>query len=156
MGMTLRKRLFVENYKACKNATKAARDAGYSEKSSSDAGHRLLKDKEISKIIADWEKEVLEAPSKIRSRITQEVYELEAWETYLKEDRKDVKFKYFEIFGKSRGFLKMDGDSGVPSVSINFIGSELSFHLPGKEAKTEPAQLITAKISDNSHAKKHN
>lgn len=51
MSLTKKQRLFIENYLTCFNATKAARDAGYSEKTAHSQGHRLLRHAEVAEAI---------------------------------------------------------------------------------------------------------
>jgi len=52
-NMTVRQARFVEQYLISGNATQAAIDAGYSEKTAYSQGHRLLKNVEIQKAIAE-------------------------------------------------------------------------------------------------------
>ena len=47
MGLTVRRRVFVEEYLRCWNASEAARRAGYSERSAYAQGCRLLKNAEV-------------------------------------------------------------------------------------------------------------
>jgi len=46
-----KKQKFTKEYAKCGNATKAARLAGYSEKTAKSAGNRLLKDKAVKKAL---------------------------------------------------------------------------------------------------------
>ena len=53
MALSLKRAAFVREYTVDLNATKAAERAGYSPKTAYSQGHRLLKDAEIQRAIAD-------------------------------------------------------------------------------------------------------
>ena len=50
--------LFVQHYILTRNATEAARSAGYSEKSAHNQGYRLLQDSEVQQRVYDAEQEM--------------------------------------------------------------------------------------------------
>lgn len=53
MGLNSKQKLFVKHYRIHQNATKAAKAAGYSKKTSYSIGQRLLKNVEIRKMLKD-------------------------------------------------------------------------------------------------------
>lgn len=59
--LTHKQRLFIDEYLQTKNATEAAKKAGYSEKTSGSLGHRLLHTPEIKKEIDKQLDEIHEA-----------------------------------------------------------------------------------------------
>ena len=153
--LTLRKKLFIENYKAVKNASEAARLAGYSPKSCGDAGHRLLKDEEIKRTLAVWEQEELDKPRLIREKISREVYEKTAWER--SEELRAVKkfelaFKYFELYGKARGYVQSEDATKNDTPLIHLIAKELKLVLPGRETPEKEASTTTGS-GNNSETK---
>lgn len=52
MSLTKKRKIFVEHYLSCWNASEAARKAGYSERSAGAIGHELLKNPEVNDEIA--------------------------------------------------------------------------------------------------------
>lgn len=123
--LTLRKRAFIAHYKAVKNASMAAKLAGYSPKSCGDAGHRLLKDPEIAHILKEWERDEIEKPARIVREITQDIYASKAYENYENQTLKpDLRHKYFELFGKVRGFLNSEVPGAINIYAL--IGADIS------------------------------
>lgn len=131
--LTLRKKLFIDNYKIHKNASKAAKLAGYSSKSAGETGQRLLRDKDVSGLISQWESEESSRLSNIRSRITQEVFEAEAWKNYEAEVKSELRIKWLDLFGRVRGFF----NSELNNLQVNLlaiISAELNVAPPAASA----------------------
>lgn len=150
--LTLRKRLFIENYKTCKSATEAAKLAGYSPKSAHAQGCTLLKDVDIAKALKAWEEEELARPREIRNRITQEVYESTAWDRQEKlSDKPELQHKYFELYGKTRGFFQTESNVNVNVLSV--LSDELkALSLARKSGRAVGVENIASALSAENSA----
>ena len=69
-GPTDKEKAFVENYLACFNATKAARDAGYSKKSARSTGRENLQKPYIRALIASRLKEAAMEADEVLARLS--------------------------------------------------------------------------------------
>jgi phage terminase small subunit len=69
-GFTPKQQRFIDEYVLCLNATKAAKRAGYSEKTSYSIGQRLLKDVEIKDAVDKIIKENTISPEEVLQQLT--------------------------------------------------------------------------------------
>lgn len=150
--LTLRKKLFIENYKALKSGAEAAKIAGYSPKSAADAAHRLLRDADVSAALKAWEAEELEKPRLIREKISREVYEKTAWERSeeLRSAKKfELAFKYFELYGKARGYVQSEDATKNDTPLIHLIAKELKLVLPGRETAEKETPTTISSVNNS-------
>lgn len=126
--LTTKKRLFIEAYKATKNASEACRRVGYSQKNASNQGSLLLKDPEISRQIKEWEQEELKrlVPD------TKSEYAKQTFERAKSVPHAPTAAKYWEIGGKVQGFLGDENSKREPDTIINIIASDLKLQFPGQ------------------------
>lgn len=146
MAITLKNKLFLEHYKTCKNGSEAARLAGFSPKSASRTAVRLLQIPLIKQEITRWEQEELEKPRKLRESISREVYEKTAWERSeeLRAAKKsELAFKYFELYGKARGYVQSEDAQKSDVPLIHLIAKELKLVLPGREIPEKAPSTTT-------------
>lgn len=99
-GFTPKQQLFVKNYLIFKNASKAARLAGYSAKTARSAGSRLLTNVDISKVIekglAQQLKEAEVTAENILFRLRQIAF----------ADNDSGNLRALELFGKALGLFQ--------------------------------------------------
>lgn len=76
MSLNARQQLFVESYLFHENATQAAKDAGYSEKTAYSQGHDLLKHPEIAKAIAEGREKKMTAAGLTQDLLLREIMAL--------------------------------------------------------------------------------
>lgn len=72
MALTDKRKLFVDEYLKCWNASEAARRAGYSVRTAGAQGHRLLKDVEISAEIDRFKAEHIISPEEVQVLLTEQ------------------------------------------------------------------------------------
>jgi len=95
--------LFVQHYILTRNATEAARAAGYSEKSAHNQGYRLLQDSEVQQRVYDAEQEM--------STDVDVISELENQYSYAKgHGHTNSAIKALEILSRVRGNKSNDDD----------------------------------------------
>ena len=98
--LTRRQKEFIRYYVETKNATEAGRLAGYSKKYVSSYVVRLMKNPEI---LAEIQRLLDE-----RYNLTKEEYIRKTIELHNNETQKSAKVRYWEIVGKSKGYLGED------------------------------------------------
>jgi phage terminase small subunit len=103
-AFTLKQRLFVANYLIYKNASKAARIAGYSIKTARSAGARLLTNVDIFEAIKEGLREQLNAVDITAEHIQLALRDMAFAENY--SLGYPGKLKALEIYGKSLGLFK--------------------------------------------------
>ena len=95
--------LFVQHYILTRNATEAARAAGYSEKSAHNQGYRLLQDSEVQQRVYDAEQEM--------TTDVDVISELENQYSYAKgHGHTNSAIKALEILSRVRGNKSNDDD----------------------------------------------
>lgn len=98
--LTRRKKEFINQYILTKNATESAKLAGYSLKTAYSTGSRLLKNVEVNKAIETYFQQKQDDLD-----LSRENYQRKTLENYYQETHPSVKARYWEMFGKSRGYL---------------------------------------------------
>ena len=94
--MNEKQELFVQHYILTRNATEAAKAAGYSERSAHNQGYRLLQDEEVRQRVYDAEQEM--------TTTLDVISELEAQYTYAKgHGHTNSAIKALEILSRVRG-----------------------------------------------------
>tara|TARA_A100001391_G_C5072234_1_gene278507 strand:- start:1838 stop:2248 length:411 start_codon:yes stop_codon:yes gene_type:complete len=94
---------FVQHYVLTRNATEAAKSAGYSSKSAYNQGYRLLQDEEIQQRIYDAEQEM--------TTDVDVIFELENQYSYAKgHGHTNSAIKALEILSRVRGNKTSDDD----------------------------------------------
>tara|TARA_R100001086_G_scaffold203954_1_gene119899 strand:+ start:2198 stop:2602 length:405 start_codon:yes stop_codon:yes gene_type:complete len=101
--MNEKQELFVQHYILTRNATEAAKAAGYSERSAHNQGYRLLQDEEIRQRIYDAEQEM--------TTNLDVISELEDQYTYAKgHGHTNSAIKALEILSRVRGNKSSEDD----------------------------------------------
>jgi hypothetical protein len=95
-----RKQLFIACYKRTKNATEAAKFAGYSARSAYNAGYRLMKDDVVKKEIDSWIADE-------KAKMTRETYIGKALAEYESEEKNPppVRIRSLELAGQALGYI---------------------------------------------------
>tara|TARA_R110002049_G_scaffold5437_1_gene37619 strand:+ start:51 stop:458 length:408 start_codon:yes stop_codon:yes gene_type:complete len=110
--------LFVQHYILTRNATEAARAAGYSEKSAHNQGYRLLQDSEVQQRVYDAEQEM--------STDVDVISELENQYSYAKgHGHTNSAIKALEILSRVRGNKSNDDDILNTDKIINDIQNSM-------------------------------
>ena len=110
--------LFVQHYILTRNATEAARAAGYSEKSAHNQGYRLLQDSEVQQRVYDAEQEM--------STDVDVISELENQYSYAKgHGHTKSPIKALEILSRVRGNKSNDDDILNTDKIINDIQNSM-------------------------------
>ncbi len=104
--LTPKQRHFINEYLQCRNATKAAKNAGYSAKTAGPAGCRLLKNVNISEAVEKGLREQLE-----RADITSDHILLTLKRIAFDEYGNGGKMKALELLGKSLGIFQQEPKS---------------------------------------------
>ena len=142
--------MFIEKYKQVRNASEAARLAGYSPKTAGNQAHHLLKDKEVASILGKWEKEEAE---RLVPR-TKEEFARQTFERSHKVNHEPTKAKYWEIGGKVQGFLSDDSSRNEAPI-LNIICNEMSIRLTDgieKYLAPQPQSIVDSspiRLTDN-------
>lgn len=152
--MTLKKRQFVDNYKLTKNASEAARLAGYSPKSAGNTAYKLLKDGDISRYLAKWEEDerlAVEAKAieiKIKCNPTRNSF---IERTFLKAEtnpHQPTAAKYWEMGGKVMGYLGGENLTQGDTITLNIMSNELHLFVPQKSVQlTQPIVIDTESLN---------
>ena len=101
--MNEKQELFVQHYILTRNATEAAKAAGYSERSAHNQGYRLLQDEEVRQRVYDAEQEM--------TTTLDVISELEDQYTYAKgHGHTNSAIKALEILSRVRGNKSEDED----------------------------------------------
>jgi len=101
--MNEKQELFVQHYILTRNATEAAKSAGYSERSAHNQGYRLLQDEEVRQRVYDAEQEM--------TTTLDVISELEDQYTYAKgHGHTNSAIKALEILSRVRGNKSEDED----------------------------------------------
>jgi len=101
--MNEKQELFVQHYILTRNATEAAKSAGYSERSAHNQGYRLLQDEEVRQRVHDAEQEM--------TTTLDVISELEDQYTYAKgHGHTNSAIKALEILSRVRGNKSEDED----------------------------------------------
>ena len=101
--MNEKQELFVQHYILTRNATEAAKAAGYSERSAHNQGYRLLQDEEVRQRVYDTEQEM--------TTTLDVISELEDQYTYAKgHGHTNSAIKALEILSRVRGNKSEDED----------------------------------------------
>jgi phage terminase small subunit len=112
--MTLQQEMFCKYYVATFNASKAARLAGYSIKTSRMAGYELLQNKnikdKIKEMINNLDSEIIASQNEILSYMTSVLRDSE-------EMTKD-RIKCAELLGKKYGLFDADQNTDKQTISI--------------------------------------
>lgn len=111
-GLTLKQRIFIVAYLADKNATKAAKVAGYSAKTARSAGSRLLTNVDISAAIERGMKEQLNRVEVSADLVLKHLRRIAFAEVYHSNQ-----LKALEIFGKALGIFQKEVDKSNLSES---------------------------------------
>jgi|TARA_R110000796_G_scaffold19622_10_gene58807 hypothetical protein len=110
--------LFVQHYILTRNATEAARSAGYSEKSAHNQGYRLLQDSEVQQRVYDAEQEM--------TTDVDVISELENQYSYAKgHGHTNSAIKALEILSRVRGNKSNDDDILNTDKIINDIQNSM-------------------------------
>ena len=110
--------LFVQHYILTRNATEAARSAGYSEKSAHNQGYRLLQDSEVQQRVYDAEQEM--------TTDVDVISELENQYSYAKgHGHTNSAIKALEILSRVRGNKSNDDDILNTDKRINDIQNSM-------------------------------
>lgn len=110
--------LFVQHYILTRNATEAARAAGYSEKSAHNQGYRLLQDSEVQQRVYDAEQEM--------TTDVDVISELENQYSYAKgHGHTNSAIKALEILSRVRGNKSNDDDILNTDKIINDIQNSM-------------------------------
>ena len=108
MSISLKQRDFIRYYVLTKNATESAKQAGYSHRSAYSTGCRLLKNGDIkTEVLRQCNERVAEY------NITKQQYEHKTLDLHKKEKQRNVKARYWELLGKSKGFIKPEGTQNI-------------------------------------------
>ena len=157
--LTLKKRLFIDNYKLTKNASKSALVAGYSPKNAPSYGAKLLKQPQIAQILLEWEQtesKRLEAEMIERKTLlnpSKGSYIERTFEKAEKVSHAPTAAKYWELGGKALGFVGNDQNSANSSqINLQIIANELNLNLPGRtqQLNSEPQHIVVQSSSPNS------
>jgi len=101
--MNEKQELFVQHYILTRNATEAAKAAGYSERSAHNQGYRLLQDEEVRQRVYDAEQEM--------TTTLDVISELEDQYTYAKgHGHTNSAIKALELLSRVRGNKSEDED----------------------------------------------
>ena len=76
MTLNRRHKIFIERYITHWNATQAAKDAGYSERTAFQQGHALLKHPEVRQALEDRQKEIMKELGLTQERVLREYMKL--------------------------------------------------------------------------------
>jgi phage terminase small subunit len=138
--MTPKQKRFIEAYQG--NASQAALDAGYSQKTAYAIGQKLLKNAEIQKAIQERERERLSVV--IASREERQTF----WSETMRNpaEKMSDRIRASELLGKSEGdFLErvaaqVDGLQPL-SLEVNFVDARMERLVQSEEGKAKLHEL---------------
>ena len=99
---TLRQRIFIVEYLASKNATRAARQAGYSDRTARSAGSRLLANVNISREIQDSFARRIQVADVNAQAVVNEIVRV----AFSNSGTTARKFRALELMGQALGIFK--------------------------------------------------
>ena len=117
--LTSRQKIFVESYIKVKNASEAARNAGYSESGCHVAANRLLKNDKIRRVLAKYQAQCF--------NISKEEFEKTCWNEYETSEDKSDRARFLDLVGRACGYLKTSPDI-VQNVSILSVDELKNLH----------------------------
>lgn len=127
--MTAKKRAFVEYYKIHRNATEAAKMAGYSLQTATTQGHRLIRDVDIKQAIDGWEAQERE---KVAALVpSKDNFVVSIFRNEKECDHWPTRAKYLEMGGKALGYF-VDEKSEAGN-TLNVLIQELHLSVQGQQ-----------------------
>lgn len=135
--MNDRQRRFAEAFAACGNAAQAAREAGYSDRTSRSQGQRLLTNVDIAAYIRRLQDEAAAA------RVADMIEVKQTWTEILRDNTaKDVdRLRAGELLARAGGaflHLRPEPDADVGRVAVGEIdGSDVVIYLPKIQDESE-------------------
>ena len=140
--MNEKQELFVQHYILTRNATEAAKAAGYSERSAHNQGYRLLQDEEVRQRVYDAEQEM--------TTTLDVISELEDQYTYAKgHGHTNSAIKALEILSRVRGNKSEDEDILNTEKIITDIQSAMKVIGKKEMQKLIKEQLFTLLSGNN-------
>lgn len=131
--MTAKKRAFVEYYKIHRNATEAAKMAGYSQQTATTQGHRLVRDVDIKRAIEAWEAEERENVAKLVP--SKDNFILNTFRKESQCEHWPTRAKLWELGGKALGYLEeQKTDIGN---ALNILIGELHLSVTGPQLQSD-------------------
>lgn len=134
MALTAKQQAFVEHYLQCWNASRAARLAGYSEKTAYSQGARLLKNVEVQAAISARLDELKMSADEVLLRLADQARA--TMDDFLDPERKDVDLARAAERGKLHLVKKFSRSTGkVETVSIELYDAQAALVQLGRHHK---------------------
>lgn len=154
--LTAKKRAFINYYKLHRNATEAAKLAGYSLQTATTKSDRLTKDVDISLALAQWEKEEAEKVAKLVP--SKDNFVLNTFQKEIACEHWPTKAKLWELGGKALGYLSDDNKTGqnlfqllCNDLNLNIVLGQSSSTSVQLNDDARSVQLEGQSTSQNAH-----